>query len=258
MSAANDQGSGAPLRRWGFIGSGKMATAMIRGMIRDGTPPDSISASDPDPPRPGPRARGRHGGCHLRRRTPTWYRTGATSSSSRSSRRSMAGLLAEIRPIVTVDHLVVSVAAGVSLATMAKGLGPDRRLVRVMPNTPALVGEGASAYCLGPAARPEDDAVVVACLEAIGKAFRVPEQPARRRHRALGERAGVRLRHDRGPRRRRGPRRASLATSAQRPSRRRPSSARPGNGPRDRPASRLPEGPGHQPRPARPSPGSTP
>ncbi len=44
-----------------------------------------------------------------------------------------------------------------------------------MPNTPALVGEGAAAYCLGPAAREGDEATVAGCLEAVGRSFRVPE-----------------------------------------------------------------------------------
>ncbi len=52
-------------RRWGFIGAGKMATALIRGMIRDGTPLDAISASDPNPF--GPRgARDRDGDLYAR------------------------------------------------------------------------------------------------------------------------------------------------------------------------------------------------
>jgi pyrroline-5-carboxylate reductase len=87
----------------------------------------------------------------------------------------MAQVLAELRPLITPNHLVVSVAAGVSMATLARGLGADRRLARAMPNTPALVCEGAAAFCLGPAALPEDEAIVAACLEAVGKAFRVPE-----------------------------------------------------------------------------------
>jgi pyrroline-5-carboxylate reductase len=87
----------------------------------------------------------------------------------------MAPVLAQIRSAVTADHLVVSVAAGVSIATIAKGLGLDRRIARVMPNTPALIGEGAAAYCLGPGTKPEDETVVAECLRSVGKAFRVPE-----------------------------------------------------------------------------------
>ncbi len=44
-----------------------------------------------------------------------------------------------------------------------------------MPNTPALVGEGASAYAMGPRTVPEDEAVVKGCLESVGRAVRVPE-----------------------------------------------------------------------------------
>ncbi len=44
-----------------------------------------------------------------------------------------------------------------------------------MPNTPALVGEGAAGYCLGPNASESDERVVQACLDSVGRAFRVPE-----------------------------------------------------------------------------------
>ena len=158
--------------RWGFMGAGKMATAMIRGMVRVGTMPESISASDPKP-----EARARLVG-----------ETGITTFDSNAGLiaavdvvvlavkpQVMAAVLREIRPAITADHLVLSVAAGVTLATLAEGLGPDRRIARAMPNTPALVGEGAAAYCLGPFARPGDDAIVAGALEAVGKAFRVAE-----------------------------------------------------------------------------------
>ena len=89
--------------------------------------------------------------------------------------QSMADVLEHLRHVVTPEHLVVSIAAGVSIATLEAGLGPDRRIVRVMPNTPALVGEGASGYCLGPHAREADEAVVRRCLDAVGRSHRVPE-----------------------------------------------------------------------------------
>ena len=159
--------------RWGFIGAGKMATALVRGMIRAGTAdPRSVWASDP----------------FEAARTALAGETGVSVTDANErvalesdvlvlavKPQSMAAVLAELRPAVTPEHLVISIAAGVSMATLAKGLGDDRRLVRVMPNTPALVGEGASGYCLGPHARPEDEATVKACLEAVGRAFPVAE-----------------------------------------------------------------------------------
>jgi pyrroline-5-carboxylate reductase len=167
MSSENVQSG-----RWGFVGAGKMATALIRGMIRDGTPPESISASDPSP----------------QARALLLSETGVPTFDSNAEviRNSdvvvlavkpqiMASVLAEIRPLINGDHLVVSVAAGVTLATLAKGLGADRRIARAMSNTPALVGEGAAAYCLGPFAKEGDNAIVAGCLEAVGRSFRVPE-----------------------------------------------------------------------------------
>ena len=87
----------------------------------------------------------------------------------------MAHVLEHLRHVVTPEHLIVSIAAGVSIATLEAGLGPDRRIVRVMPNTPALVGEGASGYCLGTHARESDEATVRKCLDSVGRAYRVPE-----------------------------------------------------------------------------------
>jgi pyrroline-5-carboxylate reductase len=88
----------------------------------------------------------------------------------------MSDVLAQLAGRLSEGQLVVSVAAGVSLATMSKALGPGPRLVRVMPNTPCLIGLGASAYCLGPGARAEDGQRVRGLLESVGLAFQVEEK----------------------------------------------------------------------------------
>ena len=159
-------------QRWGFIGAGKMASALIRGMIRHGQPPRSIAASD----------------SQAAARAALMSEAGIQSFPTNAEvaafsevivlavkPRVMAAVMAELRPELTDRHLVVSIAAGVSLATLARGLGDDRRIIRVMPNTPALVGEGASGYCLGSATIDGDERTVRGCLEAVGKAFLVPE-----------------------------------------------------------------------------------
>ena len=99
---------------------------------------------------------------------------------------------------MTDRHLIVSIAAGVPLQTVAEGLGPERRLVRVMPNTPCLVGASASATRPATTATADDVALVDRLLKAVGVAFRVPEQSARRRDRPERQRAGVRVSDDRG------------------------------------------------------------
>jgi len=158
--------------RWGFIGAGKMATALIRGMLRVGTPPEAISASDPDP---AARAAlvAESGICTHGSNVEVAACSDVLVLAVKP--QTMADVLARLRPAVRPGHLVVSVAAGVSLATLAHGLGGDRRIARAMPNTPALVGEGAAGYCLGPSTLDHDDATVRECLESVGRAFRVPE-----------------------------------------------------------------------------------
>jgi pyrroline-5-carboxylate reductase len=159
--------------RWGFIGAGKMATALARGMIRAGVASaDALIASDPLPAA----------------RAALAAETGAETADSNArvvaqsnalilavKPQSMAAVLQEIRPLVTPGHLVISIAAGVPLAAIGEVLGHDRRLARVMPNTPALIGDGASGYCLSAGASKDDEALVRACTEAVGRAFRVPE-----------------------------------------------------------------------------------
>jgi pyrroline-5-carboxylate reductase len=159
--------------RIGFIGAGKMATALAKGMLRGGVASaSSLCASDP----------------LVEARDRFCLETGVrvVESNLDVARRSdvlvlavkpqsMPAALEEIRPAVTAEHLVISIAAGITIASLGEGLGPNARLVRVMPNTPALIGEGASAYALGVHARPGDEAVVKAFLGSVGEAVCVPE-----------------------------------------------------------------------------------
>ncbi len=87
----------------------------------------------------------------------------------------MDQVLSYLRPAVTPDHLVISIAAGVTIARLESGLGSDRRIIRVMPNTPALVQEGAAALCRGSKADSQDMEGALALFNAVGKAVEVPE-----------------------------------------------------------------------------------
>lgn len=88
----------------------------------------------------------------------------------------MQAVLAELKSQVEPRHLLVSIAAGVTLAKLAAGLPPGTRLVRVMPNTPCLVGLGASCYALGDRATDQDGKLVGQILSSVGKAFEVEEK----------------------------------------------------------------------------------
>ena len=83
--------------------------------------------------------------------------------------------MAELRGNVSADKLVISIVTGIRLESLAEGLGPCR-LVRVMPNTPCLVGQSASAYCLGPTATAADGELVAKLLGSVGLAVAVEEK----------------------------------------------------------------------------------
>jgi pyrroline-5-carboxylate reductase len=89
--------------------------------------------------------------------------------------QSMRSLLDELRPLFNPSHLVISIAAGVTLSALSSALGENTRLVRVMPNTPCLVGQGASGFALGSAATPDDASFTQALLSTVGIAVQVPE-----------------------------------------------------------------------------------
>jgi pyrroline-5-carboxylate reductase len=157
----------------GFLGAGRMATALARSWVQAGlVQPSCCRASDPVP---------------LARETFT-RETGCAATSDNIAvaaesdvlllavkPQSMAALLAEIRGAIR-SPLVVSIAAGITLRQLAQGLGNQGRLVRVMPNTPCLVGASASAYTPGEKATDEDVALVDRLLNAVGRAFRLPER----------------------------------------------------------------------------------
>ncbi len=72
--------------------------------------------------------------------------------------------------------LLVSVAAGVTLQSLQAHAGPAARVVRAMPNTPALVGKGAAGFCLGASATAEDAAFAAKLLGSVGVSVTVPEK----------------------------------------------------------------------------------
>ncbi len=86
-----------------------------------------------------------------------------------------AAVLADVRDYITEKHLLISIAAGIPLAKLEAVLGTAARLVRVMPNTPALIGASASAFALGKAALPEDAELTQKLFSAVGLAFQVKE-----------------------------------------------------------------------------------
>ncbi len=74
------------------------------------------------------------------------------------------------------DKLMISVAAGISTSSIEKNLPPGARVIRVMPNTPALVGKGMSALCCGQGAESRDTDFALDVFNTVGKAVLVEEK----------------------------------------------------------------------------------
>lgn len=160
--------------RIGFLGAGKMATALAQGFVRAQiTSRDSLIASDPVD---GARAQFEKGVGALICATNTEVARFATVLIVAVKPDRVVPVLEEVRPYLSDQHLVISIAAGVPLRKMEDALFEGARVIRVMPNTPALVGASASAYALGEWATPEDGKVANRLLSAVGLVYEVEEK----------------------------------------------------------------------------------
>ncbi len=157
----------------GFLGAGKMASALARGFIHAGLATgDSILASDPyESARAGI---AKDAGVKTTTSNPDVLKSAHVIILAVKPDQ-VNGVLAEARPHFTEKHLLVSIAAGVTLARMESALPAGARVVRVMPNTPALVGASASGFALGNSAGADDAQLVQKLLSAIGTAYQVKE-----------------------------------------------------------------------------------
>jgi pyrroline-5-carboxylate reductase len=159
----------------GFIGAGQMARALAAGFVRAGLiSSQQVWASDP---MPGSREAfaAEVAGAQVGEDN-TLVAKNARVLFLAVKPQQMEAVLATLRNVVTADHLIVSIAAGVTLARLAAGLGSLPKLVRVMPNTPCLVGQSAAGYCLGANATAADATLVSQLLRSVGQAFPLEEK----------------------------------------------------------------------------------
>lgn len=88
----------------------------------------------------------------------------------------LQGVVDEIKDLVGEDKLVISIAAGRDISWFENAFVKKIRLVRCMPNTPALVGEGCTGVCMNECATREDEEFVLKLMNSFGKASVVPER----------------------------------------------------------------------------------
>lgn len=157
----------------GFLGAGKMASALAKGMIRTGlVASHQVFGSDPLPA--ARTAFGKETGARI-------VAGNAKVADSASvlvlatKPDQAAAVLAEIRDRFTRRHLLISIAGGVPTAKLEAALPTGSRVVRVMPNTPALIGAAASGFALGKHATKSDGDLVQRLFSAVGLAFQLKE-----------------------------------------------------------------------------------
>jgi len=159
------------MKKIGFVGAGNMAGALLKGMLQAGQlKPDDVWASDPVDAQ--------------LRRMKRLHKIETTRDNRLLVRQSqtillavkpqaMAGLLDEIRAEVNPRKLFISIAAGFPLRRLEAGLGGQARVVRVMPNTPVLVGRGISVAVAGAKATPADLKQTLKLFKAVGEAVSI-------------------------------------------------------------------------------------
>ncbi len=159
--------------KYTFIGCGNMGSAIIGGILKSKVADKTdITASDPYEP--------------TRKKAEDAFGIRTTSDNREAVKDADLVLLA-VKPqglekaveglneILTPEQLVVSIVAGQSLERLESLLGSDKKIVRVMPNTPALVGEGISGWCANGHVTDEDKGTVKKVLTSFGEAEEVPE-----------------------------------------------------------------------------------
>lgn len=156
----------------GFLGSGMMASAIMEGLLNKGVvkaPSDMWCADVWAPTVEAKKAAGYN----------------ATQSNKDVLENSKEAVLLAVKPNVIPEvctdvasiessAVIISIAAGVSIETLEKYM-PGRRVIRVMPNTPCLVGEGAAGYALGALANDDDRRIVETIFGSVGKCSEIKE-----------------------------------------------------------------------------------
>lgn len=156
-----------------FIGGGNMATSLIGGLLARDWPAGSITAADPS--------------ADARRHLSSTYGIRAVEDNSEAAAGADVVVLA-VKPQVIGDvargladaagpgALVISIAAGVPVSALSSWLGDETPIVRVMPNTPALIGEGASALYAGDRVTGEQRELAQSIMDAAAETVWVEDE----------------------------------------------------------------------------------
>jgi|694.fasta_scaffold118298_2 pyrroline-5-carboxylate reductase len=174
MTATSGNHGSEPTRvgKLGLVGGGKMGQALLRGLLSAGlVREEDVNVVEPH------------------EATADWWREnhpGCNLSDLSSALKGAQVVILAVKPDMVSQvasqgadrwggKLILSVAAGTKLAKLTQWFGTDR-VIRTMPNTPALVGQGAAAFCCAAGTKPEDQRLANQILSAVGIAIEVSEK----------------------------------------------------------------------------------
>lgn len=164
----------ASATRMAFIGGGNMARSLLAGLIADGTPREQLIVAEPQ--------------AELRAALAADLGVAAVSANAEAAQAAGLWLLAvkpqvmkavcgELAPLASRQRpLVVSIAAGIRCASLRSWLGNGPRLLRAMPNTPALLRAGVTALYPEPTVAEQELARCLALFRSVGEVVRVSDE----------------------------------------------------------------------------------
>jgi pyrroline-5-carboxylate reductase len=161
-----------------ILGAGSMGGAILHGLVRSGLAAGGVSVTNRTPEKAAALA-GLNGVTSIALSDTPSGNTDAAATADivliGVKPAMVPDLLREIAPSLRPGSIVVSLAAGVTIATFEQILGPDAVVLRSMPNTPSLVGKGVTGLAAGTNAGPGAVAVVRRLFETVGTVIEVPE-----------------------------------------------------------------------------------
>ncbi|MFA7059319.1 MAG: pyrroline-5-carboxylate reductase [Pedobacter sp.] len=160
-------------KKIGFIGGGNMAEAIIKGLLTAGIPASAIMVAEP---------------VALRRDFLTSeFAAEVTDDNLNVARQAdiiilaikpqvAASVLTGLEPAISPDKLIISIMAGISTSLIEETLTNGVRVIRSMPNTPALIQSAATAICPGRKATTQDLEVAISIFSCVGTVVSIPEK----------------------------------------------------------------------------------
>ncbi len=156
-----------------LVGAGKMGGAMLEGWLKGGADPKKIVAIDPSPP---PEVRAVIETAGVRLNPPVSDVTDAEVVIIAVKPQLMENVLPAIVPLKSSRPLILSVAAGKTIASYEQHFGADAAVIRTIPNTPAAVGRGITAMASNANVSPAQLALARTLLEAVGEVVTVENE----------------------------------------------------------------------------------